>query len=100
MAAETPEPWKLVAWQKQDQRFSKIPTEWLLRTSLSPDLTNYLNIPRTCGILDAQEFDITENNDATVLVAKLASGKLKSVDVVRAFCKVLNTSFNPLILPY
>lgn len=48
---------------------------------------NVLDVPRTCGILTEKELDITENYDATDLVALMSAGKLKSVDVVTAFCK-------------
>ncbi|KAF2816531.1 amidase [Mytilinidion resinicola] len=87
MALATPEKWQLVAWQKKDQQYLRIPKEWLLKYSPSPALTNYLDVPRKCGILDAQDLEITEKYDATALVDSLAKGKLKSVDVVRAFCK-------------
>lgn len=76
--------------RKREQQASRIPKEWLLPAeSIPPPGTlNVLDIPRKCGILDEQDLKITENYDATALVEELAAGRLKSVDVTRAFCKV------------
>ena len=40
-----------------------------------------------CGILTNEEFDITENYDATALLGLLASKKVSSITVTTAFCK-------------
>lgn len=39
-----------------------------------------------CGILPNEEFDITENYDATALLGLLASKKVSSITVTTAFC--------------
>ena len=83
-----PEKWQIVAWQKKDEQYARIPTEWLLKSSPSPDVTTYLDIPRKCGLLSSEELRITEEFDATALAEAIRIRELKSVDVVRAFCKV------------
>ncbi|TKA63868.1 hypothetical protein B0A55_10708 [Friedmanniomyces simplex] len=88
-----PETWQDIAARKQKQRADQIPKAWLLPSSSHPTGTtdsssgNVLDVPRKCGILTSEEIHITEDLDATALVAGLATGKLKSVDVVTAFCK-------------
>lgn len=86
--AQLPEKWQLVSWQKKDEQFARIPTEWLLKSSPSPDTRVYLDIPRKCGILSAEELKITEDYDATALAEAIRKRELKCVDVTRAFCKV------------
>ncbi|RDI83200.1 hypothetical protein Vi05172_g6927 [Venturia inaequalis] len=83
------ESWQSISKRKKEQQASRIPKEWLLpaETSPPPGTSNVLDIPRKCGILDEQDLKITENYDATALVEELAAGRLKSVDVTRAFCK-------------
>jgi amidase len=84
------ESWQSISQRKKDQQASRIPKEWLLPTAFIPasDVLNVLDIPRKCGILDKKDLEITEKYDATALVEELAKGRLKSVDVTRAFCKV------------
>ncbi|KAH8716848.1 amidase signature domain-containing protein [Phaeosphaeriaceae sp. PMI808] len=84
--------WQDLAKAKRESVAAKIPQDWLLPTSLSSKYTetstlNVLDVPRTCGLLTEKELDITENYDATALVQLMAAGKLKSIDVVTAFCK-------------
>ncbi|WPH03508.1 Hypothetical protein R9X50_00638800 [Acrodontium crateriforme] len=74
--------WRDIAVKKQQQRASQVPQIWRL-PSIYTD-KNVKDIPRQ--FLTSDEIHITEDNDATSLVAQLASGKLKSVDVVSAFC--------------
>ena len=79
--------WQSIARRKKEEQASKIPKEWLLRSHPATHQTNVLNVPGECGMLTAREVQITERYDATDLVLNLRSGKLKSVDVVTAFCK-------------
>ncbi|RMZ01893.1 hypothetical protein D0860_07435 [Hortaea werneckii] len=83
------ETWQGIAARKQRQRADRIPSQWKLSPSHIPaeSRTNLLSVPRECGLLSDQELDITENYDASALVAALSSGKLKAVDVTTAFCK-------------
>jgi amidase len=80
------QPWKAIAERKQKQRQARIPKEWLLK-SVPSNRDNILDEPRKCGILSRQEIRITEWEDATGLLEELTSGRLKSIDVVTAFCK-------------
>ncbi|ORY13423.1 amidase signature domain-containing protein [Clohesyomyces aquaticus] len=82
-----PQKWQLVSWMKKDEQYERIPKEWLLKTPPGPDVTSYLDIPRKCGLLTAEELRITEQYDATALMEGIRSRKLKCVDVTRAFCK-------------
>ncbi|KAK3648725.1 hypothetical protein LTR56_000998 [Elasticomyces elasticus] len=85
-----PEIWQDIAERKQRQRAERIPKAWLLRSEYSNGASSsksVLDVPRKCGILTSRELHITEDLDATNLVAQLAAGKIKSVDVVTAFCK-------------
>ena len=83
-----PEKWQLISWQKKDEQASRIPKGWLLSSSPSPDSTNYIEVPRKCGLLNDQELEITEKYDATALAHEISNRRLKSFDVVKAFCKV------------
>ena len=80
------ETWKSIAAKKQEERDSRIPKEWRLKTSTS-DGDNLLQLPSTCGILTDQELKITEQYDATGLLSELAQGNFKAEQVVRAFAK-------------
>jgi amidase len=85
--SETEAPWQPVARRKQKEQKDAIPQDWTLKTRPTPDRNNVLAIPRECGVLSAKEIEITEKYDATALVQELAAKRLKSVDVVTAFCK-------------
>lgn len=82
--------WQLIATRKKNEQNARIPSEWRIpRDKLpAPDVTNYLNIPKSCGILSDEELRLTEDYDATGLGEAIRKRQVKSVDVVRAFCKV------------
>jgi hypothetical protein len=80
--------WQSTSWQKKDQQFARIPNEWRLPQLPPSNVTNYLGIPRECGLLTEKELDITENYDATALAKAIRERKLTCVDVTTAFCKV------------
>lgn len=92
MASQPPIPpkWQLIAWQKKDQQRARIPSDWLIPYDHLPvpGVTNYLDIPRACGLLSEEELVLTEKYDATALAEAIRERKVKSVNVVRAFCKV------------
>jgi amidase len=84
--------WQELARSKRESVAAKIPKDWLLPTTVTSQYTetstlSVLDVPRSCGLLTEQELSITEDHDATALVQLLGTGKLKSVDVVTAFCK-------------
>ncbi|KAL2357109.1 acetamidase [Cryomyces antarcticus] len=81
------ESWQSIAARKKEEQTSRIPKEWLLAREPSPNLNNVLSVPRSCRLLSERELAITENYDATALAEEIAKGRLKSVDVVTAFCK-------------
>ena len=76
--------WEQLAADKRKRIAESIPSDWLIRDLPSDD--NVFTYPKESGLLSAQEIEITESS-ATELVAQLAQGKLKSVDVTLAFCK-------------
>lgn len=76
--------WEQLAADKRARIASTIPSEWLIRDLPSDD--NVFGFPKASGLLSAREIELTESS-ATELVAQMAEGKLKSVDVTLAFCK-------------
>ncbi|OAQ98283.1 hypothetical protein LLEC1_04059 [Akanthomyces lecanii] len=88
-ATESPAPvWEHIGAKKRALLSASIPQEWRVPASLLPppsqdDVTAW---PAASGWFTQAELDITEQT-ATQLVAKLASGELKSETVTRAFCK-------------
>jgi hypothetical protein len=85
--SQTEAPWQSIARRKQQEQANAIPQSWTLKTRPAANRKNVLAIPRECGILSGREIEITEKYDATALVQQLVARKLKSVDVVTAFCK-------------
>lgn len=84
--------WEALAKSKRDALAAKLPKDWLLpaeqTATYHEQATNsVLDVPRTCGLLSDDELDITENYDATELVQLMSTKRLKSIDVVTAFCK-------------
>lgn len=84
------ETWQSIAEKKRADLASRIPKEWLLPASYRPDgnTIDLTEIPRHCGLLSTRELELTEKHDATELLELLRSGRLKSREVVEAFCKV------------
>jgi hypothetical protein len=80
--------WQSIAWQKKDQQFARIPSQWRLPQLPPSTVTNYLQIPRECGLLTDKELDITGNYDATALAQAIRERKFTCVHVTTAFCKV------------
>jgi hypothetical protein len=80
--------WQSIAQRKQAEQLSRIPKEWLLKESPSPDVRTYIDIPRKCGLLSGAELRITEEYDATALAEAIRKRVVRCVDVARAFCKV------------
>lgn len=75
-----------IGLKKRAERDSKIPKEW--RITIPEDDDNLLHLPRTCGILNETEIDITESYDSVGLLAKIHAGVYSSLQVTTAFCKV------------
>ncbi|PNS17277.1 hypothetical protein CAC42_6960 [Sphaceloma murrayae] len=79
--------YKAIAARKVAERDALIPPEWRLKELPPPSQLSVLDVPRTCGILTPDELRITELPDATSLLSEVHSGRLKALDVARAFCK-------------
>lgn len=62
-----------IAAAKKKQLQSKIPKVWLLPMGNYRGISNLLNVPLTCGILDDVDCSITSNYDATGLLEQLRS---------------------------
>ena len=76
-----------ISAQKQLQRSNKIPEDWLIAPETLHGLTNFMNIPVSCGILNKIECKITSDFDATALVENLKAGIWSVEQVTIAFCK-------------
>jgi amidase len=79
--------WQGISKCKKEEQWNRIPKEYRLPNGFNVPTKNVLDVPRTCGLMSQKELDITENFDATALAQELAAGRLKSVEVVQAFCK-------------
>ena len=93
MASEQPKnppKWLAISSRKKHEQRTRIPSDWALNRDelISPKSPNYLHLPRACGLLTEEELRLTEAYDATALADALRKREIKSVDVVRAFCKV------------
>lgn len=77
--------WESIASECQSALQAKLPAKWLLPSKPGSEVTNVLDIPRTCGLLSPEQLDITERT-ATDLVNDLREGKLTAVQVTEAFC--------------
>ena len=75
--------WKRTAADKVAARDALIPVEWKVPKT---DSLNVIDFPRTCGLLNRSELEITET-DAVSLVKMMLNGSLKSREVTEAFCK-------------
>jgi len=86
MAAEAP--WKPIALKKQQQRASRIPEAWRISgVTLDSKHNDLPALVKSCGLLTDKEFEITQNATATGLIRDTAQQKVKTIDVVTAFCK-------------
>lgn len=82
--------WKDIAARKQQERDSRIPAQWRLQSSQIASCvveTSVLDAPRKLRILTDAELKITEDFTATSLLNEIRTQNLRSVEVVRAFCK-------------
>nr|BAB84516.1 acetamidase [Monascus purpureus] len=76
--------WEERAADKRHRIEQSIPAEWKVKSL--PTADSVFDFPEKSGLLSEKEREITQSS-ATDLVAKLAKGELKSVDVTLAFCK-------------
>ncbi|RYC62928.1 hypothetical protein CHU98_g3286 [Xylaria longipes] len=85
--SSTSKDYRIIAADKVSQRRSKIPDAWLISPDAAENVTNFIKIPTTCGVLSDVECEITSNYDATALLAKLKAGTFSVEQVTVAFCK-------------
>lgn len=87
MATDTPTPsYQELAAQKRERQLDLIPLEWRLEPVPSVDSApNALVYIRQ--ILSPTELALTEETDITVLLRKLSSGELSSLELTQAFAK-------------
>lgn len=83
-------PWEVLVGQKQADAAAKIPDAWRLPEELAQATEasgiNVLDVPRQSGILSARQLEITEQYDATDLLAKIHSREFSAYEVTEAFC--------------
>ncbi|KAF1844642.1 amidase signature enzyme [Cucurbitaria berberidis CBS 394.84] len=84
--------WQDLARSKRESVAAKIPEAWRLPSHITASFhenatLSVLDVPHTSGILTQQEIEITENYNATELVQLMRDRKLKSIELVTAFCK-------------
>lgn len=68
----------------QAELLQSIPAKWRLDIDAYKDLTDVSRVPRECGLLTEKQLQITELN-VTDLADRIASRRLKAVEVVEAF---------------
>lgn len=87
-ATITPITYRERARLKRSIQDSLIPTEWRL-ASIPPvsEAADALEFIRKSNLLSARELSITETSDVNVLLRKLASRQLSSLEVTKAFAK-------------
>lgn len=86
------EPWQDIASRKRREVANQLPDEWKLPRSvlekISPNADiDVRGIPASCGLLSSRELEITEQYDASGLIAKLAKRDFTASEVATAFCK-------------
>lgn len=82
------EAWASIAKRKRQEQRDRIPDEWKLSPSaIVGQGQNVLTFIQASGLLSNSELHITDARDATALIGELASGRIKSADVTRAYCK-------------
>lgn len=79
--------YQVVAAKKKAQQWSKIPEDWRISPDRFETLTNVMDIPLSCGVLNETEISITSDYDATALLEKLKARVWPVEQVVVAFCK-------------
>ncbi|OJD31820.1 general amidase [Diplodia corticola] len=78
--------WRAVAKERRAAQAALIPPELRLK-SIPDGLVNAVEFVESCGLLSAEELQLTAMTDARALVEKLASGAISSVRLTTAFIK-------------
>jgi amidase len=77
--------WTTLIAEKKKRQLESIPQEWIV-TPPSDSTLDVSAFPKTCGLLNAREIEIT-NTSVDVLLEKLACAAWTAVDVTTAFYK-------------
>lgn len=83
-----PDSWQEIAAANQKHVLDAIPSKWKLNPEQKEKyskLTDVRPVPRDCGLLTAEQLEITESKAVDIL-ANLKSKKWSSVQVTQAFC--------------
>ncbi|TGO36840.1 hypothetical protein BHYA_0113g00130 [Botrytis hyacinthi] len=80
-------PYLTLSAQKKATQNSLIPQEWRLPTEKYQNMSNVMEVPLSCGMLDETEYQITSDYDATALLGLLKNGVFTVEQVTIAFCK-------------
>ncbi|KAH8836087.1 amidase signature domain-containing protein [Flagelloscypha sp. PMI_526] len=72
---------------KKQAQTDALPKEWLLPQLPPKDQLNVMDIPRSCGLLNEKELQITETSDVKTILQFLAKGTWSSLEVTTAFLK-------------
>jgi amidase len=78
--------WRETARQKRQQQASSIPVDWRLKT-IPADFKDCRPVIESCGILSAEELEITNTTEASKIVDNILSQVWTSEAVATAFCK-------------
>ncbi|KAM0747681.1 amidase [Meredithblackwellia eburnea MCA 4105] len=81
------QPWKLRAAKKKAAQEALIPPEWRLPHPVASYGDDVREVPSLCGIMDLIELEITDLDDASTLLGRVASGSYTTEAVVVAYCK-------------
>lgn len=79
--------WQEISLEKRALRDSLIPDAWRIEKKEYPSGSSVLRVPETCGILSAEEIEITSIYDAVGIVGLIKDGKFTAEAVTTAFCK-------------
>ncbi|RMJ10274.1 hypothetical protein CDV36_010117 [Fusarium kuroshium] len=80
--------WKSIVAQKQAERLSKIPTEWIIPEGILPSPKDQFvqDFPQKSGFFTERELQLTEAT-ASEVVAMIASREWTATEVTTAVCK-------------
>lgn len=84
--------YKEISSRKLAALHDAIPSAWrlpadLIKASASNDV-DVMGVPRSCGLMDRRQLEVTEKWDVEGLWKEMATGRLAAKDVCEAFCKV------------
>ena len=78
--------WRETARQKREEQALSIPVDWRLK-AIPTDFKDCHPVIESCGILSAEELDITNTTDGSTILHNIVSRKWTSEAVATAFCK-------------